>query len=79
MVYTSAYELSEKWKGKKLYVFFLMYSIGDSVECELLWWIDYALFWYCWWCLSQYLGVKDMQTQLIYRIKPINIILKYSA
>jgi len=31
------YELSEKWKGKKVYVFVTMYRDGDSVECDILW------------------------------------------
>jgi len=36
MMYTCAYQLSEKWKGKKVYVFVMMCRNGDSVECELL-------------------------------------------
>jgi len=31
-----AYQLNEKWKGKKVYVFAVMISNGSSVECELL-------------------------------------------
>jgi len=31
-----AYELSKKWKGKKVYVFVGMRVNGSSVECELL-------------------------------------------
>jgi hypothetical protein len=31
-----AYQLSEKWKGKKVYFFVQMRENGDSVEFELL-------------------------------------------
>jgi len=31
-----AYELSEEWKDKNVYVFFAMRENGASVECELL-------------------------------------------
>jgi len=30
-----AYELSEEWKGKKVYVFAQMTNNGETVECEL--------------------------------------------
>jgi len=34
-----AYQLSEKWKGKKAYVFVGMRDNGASVDCEVLqWW-----------------------------------------
>jgi len=31
-----AYELSEEWNGKKVYVFVAMEDNGASVDCELL-------------------------------------------
>jgi len=30
-----AYELSDEWKGKKVYVFVVMSENGDIVECDL--------------------------------------------
>jgi len=30
------YQLSEKWKGKKVYVFIAMMANDSSVECELV-------------------------------------------
>jgi len=31
-----AYELSKRWKGKKVYVFIVMSDNSSAVECELL-------------------------------------------
>jgi hypothetical protein len=31
-----AYELSERWKGKKVYVFVAMGKNGDCIVCEMV-------------------------------------------